>query len=54
MKEFGGFDLIVGGNYSLYRGSAMTVGTTMGMDTSRFFEYVRIVQSVRTMQRVVA
>ncbi|KAM3196946.1 hypothetical protein ACQJBY_072562 [Aegilops geniculata] len=52
MKEFGGFDLIVGGNYSLYRGAAQTVGTTMGMDTKRFFEYVRIVQMVRKMQAV--
>lgn len=52
MKEFGGFDLIVGGNYSLYKGAAKTVGTTMGMDTNRFFEYVRIVQLVRKMQRV--
>ncbi|XP_044959241.1 probable inactive DNA (cytosine-5)-methyltransferase DRM3 isoform X3 [Hordeum vulgare subsp. vulgare] len=53
MKEFGGFDLIVGGNYSVYRGAAMTVGTTMGMDTNRFYEYVRVVQMVRQMQGVV-
>ncbi|KAM3205988.1 hypothetical protein ACQJBY_061590 [Aegilops geniculata] len=53
MKEFGGFDLIVGGNYSVYRGTARTVGTTMGMDTNRFFEYVRVVQMVRRMQGVV-
>ncbi|XP_048544222.1 probable inactive DNA (cytosine-5)-methyltransferase DRM3 isoform X1 [Triticum urartu] len=53
MKEFGGFDLIVGGNYDFYRGTAMTVGTTMGMDSNRFFEYVRVVQMVRRMQKVV-
>ncbi|XP_037423956.1 probable inactive DNA (cytosine-5)-methyltransferase DRM3 [Triticum dicoccoides] len=54
MKEFGGFDLIVGGNYGLYRGAAMTVGTAMGMDTSRFFEYVRIVQMVRRKMQGIA
>ncbi|KAF7105545.1 hypothetical protein CFC21_106342 [Triticum aestivum] len=54
MKEFGGFDLIVGGNYGLYRGTVMTVGTTMGMDTNRFFEYVRIVQMVRRKMQGIA
>uniref|UniRef100_A0A453Q9H5 SAM-dependent MTase DRM-type domain-containing protein n=2 Tax=Aegilops tauschii TaxID=37682 RepID=A0A453Q9H5_AEGTS len=54
MKEFGGFDLIVGGNYGLYRGTAMTVGTTMGMDTNQFFEYVRIVQMVRRKMQGIA
>ncbi|EMS60367.1 hypothetical protein TRIUR3_09666 [Triticum urartu] len=31
-KEFGGFDLVVGGNYSSYRGGT-TVNATMGMDS---------------------
>ncbi|XBH67483.1 hypothetical protein VPH35_095858 [Triticum aestivum] len=36
-KEFGGFDLVVGGNYSSYRGGT-TVNATMGMDSSKYFE----------------
>lgn len=47
MKEFGGFDLVIGGNYRPYKGGTNTVGATMGMDSSHFFEYVRVVQSVR-------
>ncbi|XP_020153504.1 probable inactive DNA (cytosine-5)-methyltransferase DRM3 [Aegilops tauschii subsp. strangulata] len=48
-KEFGGFDLVVGGNYSSYRGGT-TVNATMGMDSSKYFEYVRVLQRVRSMQ----
>ncbi|KAF6994815.1 hypothetical protein CFC21_011417 [Triticum aestivum] len=36
-KEFGGFDLVVGGNYSSYRGGT-TVNATMGMDSGKYFE----------------
>uniref|UniRef100_A0A453JQ24 SAM-dependent MTase DRM-type domain-containing protein n=1 Tax=Aegilops tauschii subsp. strangulata TaxID=200361 RepID=A0A453JQ24_AEGTS len=46
-KEFGGFDLVVGGNYSSYRGGT-TVNATMGMDSSKYFEYVRVLQRVRS------
>lgn len=48
-KEFGGFDLVVGGNYSSYRGGT-TVNATMGMDSNKYFEYVRVLQRVRSMQ----
>ena len=48
-KEFGGFDLVVGGNYSSYRGGT-TVNATMGMDSGKYFEYVRVLQRVRSMQ----
>ncbi|KAF0923125.1 hypothetical protein E2562_003346 [Oryza meyeriana var. granulata] len=46
VKEFGGFDLIVGGNFSSCKGGT-TVNTTMGMDSNQFFEYVRVVQRVK-------
>ncbi|CAN6345178.1 unnamed protein product [Urochloa humidicola] len=44
--EFGGFDLIIGGNYTSCKGGT-TVNTTMGMDSNRFFEYARVVNRVR-------
>jgi len=47
INEFGGFDLIIGGNYTSCKGGT-TVNTTMGMDSSRFFEYARVVKRVRT------
>ncbi|KAJ1261474.1 hypothetical protein BS78_09G032100 [Paspalum vaginatum] len=47
MQEFGGFDLIIGGNYTSCKGGT-TVNTTMGMDANRFYEYARVVKIVRT------
>ncbi|AQK95270.1 putative inactive DNA (cytosine-5)-methyltransferase DRM3 [Zea mays] len=47
VKEFGGFDLIIGGNYTSCKGGT-TVNTTMGMDSNRFYEYNRVVKRVRT------
>ncbi|CAN6358440.1 unnamed protein product [Urochloa humidicola] len=47
IAEFGGFDLIIGGNYTSCKGGT-TVNTTMGMDSNRFFEYARVVNRVRT------
>lgn len=46
MKEFGGFDIIIGGNFSSCKGGT-TVNSTMGMDSNQFFEYVRVVQRVK-------
>ncbi|KAG8084438.1 hypothetical protein GUJ93_ZPchr0010g7714 [Zizania palustris] len=46
VKEFGGFDLIIGGNLSSCKGGT-TVNTTMGLDSNQFFEYVRVVQRVK-------
>jgi hypothetical protein len=48
VKEFGGFDLIIGGNYTSCKGGNNTVNTTMGMDSNRFYEYARVVKRVRT------
>jgi hypothetical protein len=48
MDKFGGFDLVVGGTYSSCRGGT-TVSANMGMDSGQFFEYVRVVQRVRSM-----
>ncbi|KAM0902888.1 hypothetical protein ACQ4PT_019016 [Festuca glaucescens] len=48
MDKFGGFDFVVGGTYSSCRGGT-TVSATMGMDSGQFFEYVRVVQRVRSM-----
>ncbi|PUZ63885.1 hypothetical protein GQ55_3G102100 [Panicum hallii var. hallii] len=47
ITEFGGFDLIIGGNYTSCKGGT-TINTTMGMDSNRFFEYARVVTRVRT------
>ncbi|XP_062232395.1 probable inactive DNA (cytosine-5)-methyltransferase DRM3 [Phragmites australis] len=47
IREFGGFDLIIGGNYSSCKGG-MTINTTMGMDSKLFYEYARVVKRVRT------
>ena len=47
ITEFGGFDLIIGGNYTSCKGGT-TVNTTMGMDSNHFFEYARVVKRVRT------
>jgi site-specific DNA-cytosine methylase len=47
ITEFGGFDLIIGGNYTSCKGGT-TVNTTMGMDINRFYEYARVVKRVRT------
>ncbi|KAG0516796.1 hypothetical protein BDA96_09G034200 [Sorghum bicolor] len=47
VKEFGGFDLIIGGNYTSCKGGN-TVNTTMGLDSNRFYEYARVVKRVRT------
>ncbi|CAL4895839.1 unnamed protein product [Urochloa decumbens] len=46
IAEFGGFDLIIGGNYTSCKGGT-TVNTTMGMDSNRFYEYARVVKRVR-------
>uniref|UniRef100_A0A0D9WCF3 SAM-dependent MTase DRM-type domain-containing protein n=1 Tax=Leersia perrieri TaxID=77586 RepID=A0A0D9WCF3_9ORYZ len=46
VKEFGGFDLIIGGNFSSCKGGT-TVNTTMGLDSNQFFEFVRVVQRVK-------
>ncbi|KAL5202588.1 hypothetical protein ABZP36_013540 [Zizania latifolia] len=46
VKEFGGFDLIIGGNFSSFKGGT-TVNTTMGMDSNKFFEYVRVLQRLK-------
>uniref|UniRef100_A0A0D3G2X2 SAM-dependent MTase DRM-type domain-containing protein n=1 Tax=Oryza barthii TaxID=65489 RepID=A0A0D3G2X2_9ORYZ len=46
VKEFGGFDIIIGGNFSSCKGGT-TVNSTMGMDSNQFFEYVRVVQRVK-------
>ncbi|TKW24472.1 hypothetical protein SEVIR_3G052500v4 [Setaria viridis] len=46
ITEFGGFDLIIGGNYTSCKGGT-TVNTTMGMDSNRFYEYARVVKRVR-------
>lgn len=50
VDEFHGFDLVVGGTYSLCRGGGTMVKSTMGKVASQFFEYVRVVKSVRTLQ----
>ncbi|RLN30997.1 DNA (cytosine-5)-methyltransferase DRM1-like [Panicum miliaceum] len=47
ITEFGGFDLIIGGNYTSCKGGT-TINSTMGMDSSRFYEYARVVKRVRT------
>ena len=52
VEEFGGFDLVVGGNYSSCRGGT-TTSATMGMDSSQFHEYVRVVKRVRSMHGLV-
>ncbi|EEE62229.1 hypothetical protein OsJ_17016 [Oryza sativa Japonica Group] len=46
VKEFGGFDIIIGGNFSSCKGGT-TVNSSMGMDSNQFFEYVRVVQRVK-------
>lgn len=48
VKEFGGFDLIIGGNYSSCRGGR-TINATMGMDSNKFYEYARVVKIVRAL-----
>uniref|UniRef100_A0ACD5ZLW0 Uncharacterized protein n=1 Tax=Avena sativa TaxID=4498 RepID=A0ACD5ZLW0_AVESA len=48
MRDFGGFDLVVGGSYKSY-GGGTTVSATMGMDSSQFYEYSRVVKIVRGM-----
>ncbi|TVU18027.1 hypothetical protein EJB05_34094 [Eragrostis curvula] len=47
VQEFGGFDLIIGGNYSSCKGGT-TINTRMGMDVQHFYEYARVVKRVRT------
>ncbi|XP_062179594.1 probable inactive DNA (cytosine-5)-methyltransferase DRM3 [Phragmites australis] len=47
INEFGGFDLIIGGNYISCKGGT-TINTAMGMDANRFYEYARVVKRVRT------
>jgi hypothetical protein len=48
MNRYGGFDLVVGGTYSSCS-AGTTVSGNMGMDSGQFFEYVRIVETVRSM-----
>lgn len=48
-NDFGGFDLVIGGNYRSYRDGGTTASATMGMDSGLFFEYVRVVKIVRGM-----
>jgi hypothetical protein len=47
IKEFGDFDLIIGGNYSSCNGD-MTINTAMGMNAAHFYEYARVVKRLRT------
>ncbi|GJM94509.1 hypothetical protein PR202_ga11157 [Eleusine coracana subsp. coracana] len=47
IAEFGGFDLIIGGNYNSYRGGT-TINATMGLDAQHFYEYARVVKSFRS------
>lgn len=51
MDEFGGFDLVVGGTYSPWRGKK-TCSATMGIDCQQFFEYTRVVKLVRSLDRL--
>ncbi|KAL6864758.1 hypothetical protein ACP4OV_015909 [Aristida adscensionis] len=46
VNEFGGFDLIIGGNYTSCRGGT-TVSTTMGLDSTLFYEFARVVKRAR-------
>ncbi|KAF8725778.1 hypothetical protein HU200_020334 [Digitaria exilis] len=46
IADFGGFDLIIGGNYTSCKGGT-TVNTTMGMEVGQFYEYARVVKRVR-------
>jgi len=38
VHDFGGFDLVIGGNYRSYRGGT-TVNATMGMDSGQFYGF---------------
>jgi site-specific DNA-cytosine methylase len=52
MNEFGRFDLVVGGTYSSCSDGRKTVNSTMGMDACQFYNYARVVKSVRRMHRL--
>ncbi|CAN6174475.1 unnamed protein product [Urochloa humidicola] len=51
IAEFGGFDLIIGGNYTSCKGGT-AVNTTMGMDSNRFFEFARVANRVRAAESI--
>ncbi|OAY72999.1 DNA (cytosine-5)-methyltransferase DRM2 [Ananas comosus] len=52
IREFGGFDIVVGGNpgtsVSQSPSGHSTLNTAMGMDSNLFFEFVRVLQRVRS------
>ncbi|XP_072975440.1 probable inactive DNA (cytosine-5)-methyltransferase DRM3 [Typha angustifolia] len=48
IKEFGSFDIVVGGNPGTCVTGSSTVNSSMGMDSNLFFEFVRVVQRVRS------
>ncbi|XP_039129171.1 LOW QUALITY PROTEIN: probable inactive DNA (cytosine-5)-methyltransferase DRM3 [Dioscorea cayenensis subsp. rotundata] len=50
MKEYGDFDIVIGANPGSYTSRTTSAGDfSMGMDISLFFEYVRVLQRVRSM-----
>lgn len=48
VNQFGGFDIIIGGNLGTCAGGSSNVSSLMGMDLNLFFEYVRVFQRVRS------
>ncbi|WOL06699.1 DNA (cytosine-5)-methyltransferase DRM2 [Canna indica] len=48
VQKFGGFDLIIGGNPGTYLSGGSNVSSSMGMDQNLYFEFVRVLQRVRS------
>ncbi|KAG1338840.1 DNA (Cytosine-5)-methyltransferase DRM2 [Cocos nucifera] len=48
VSQFGGFDIIIGGNPGTCARGSSNVNSLMGMDLNLFFEYVRVFQRVRS------
>lgn len=48
VNQFGGFDIIIGGNPGVYASESSNMNSVMGMDLNLFFEYVRVFQRVRS------
>ncbi|PKA54696.1 DNA (cytosine-5)-methyltransferase DRM1 [Apostasia shenzhenica] len=47
VKEFGGFDIVVGGNPGYFASSGSSKESSVGMDLNHFYEFARVLQRVR-------
>lgn len=53
IQQFGGFDLVIGGNPgTCIDGSSSVVSSKIGMDQGLFMEFVRVLQRVKSIMGI--